>query len=161
MPTTVSNGLLLDTHALLWAVMDPDKLGSNARLAITAVGTQVRVSHVSLWELAIKRRLGKLNELDRPALEWFETNVSKSRFLVSDRGHNSFATQFSVLRTKLSVLRARGQRFPHRCAAFGVIVLPHVICTRIRSCVVLYVVQVNCSVACPVIWAINSKSLSW
>jgi PIN domain nuclease of toxin-antitoxin system len=81
MPTTVSNGLLLDTHALLWAVMDPDKLGSNARVAITAVGAQVRVSHVSLWELAIKRRLGKLSELDRPALEWFESNVSKSRFL--------------------------------------------------------------------------------
>jgi hypothetical protein len=38
MPTTIPNGLLLDTRALLWAVMDPDKLGPNALLVITADG---------------------------------------------------------------------------------------------------------------------------
>ena len=35
-------------------------------------------SHVSLWEMAIKQRLGKLGELDRPALEWFGHYVAKS-----------------------------------------------------------------------------------
>ena len=73
--------LLLDTHALIWAVAAPERLGDAARAALVAVGAEVYASHVSLWEMAIKRRLGKLNDLDRPAIDWFETFVSKSRML--------------------------------------------------------------------------------
>lgn len=73
--------LLLDTHALIWAVAAPERLGDAARAALVAVGAEVFASHVSLWEMAIKRRLGKLNDLDRPAIDWFETFVPKSRML--------------------------------------------------------------------------------
>ena len=70
--------LLLDTHALIWLVMAPDRLDAEARAAITADGAEVHASHVSLWEMAIKRRLGKLDVLDRPAGEWFREYVPRS-----------------------------------------------------------------------------------
>lgn len=70
--------LLLDTHALIWAVMAPDRVGAAARAAITADGGEVYASHVSLWEIAIKRRLGKLEQIDRSALDWYRHYVAVS-----------------------------------------------------------------------------------
>ena len=52
--------LLLDTHALLWALIEPDRLSPVARAAITDPGAQVAVSAISFWEVAIKTALGKL-----------------------------------------------------------------------------------------------------
>jgi PIN domain nuclease of toxin-antitoxin system len=46
--------LLLDTHVLIWALSDPDRLTTNARAAIEAEENDVFVSVVSPWELAIK-----------------------------------------------------------------------------------------------------------
>ena len=51
--------VLLDTHVLVWAATTPERLGSSADLLADA---DVRlVSAVSIWELAIKQRLGKLS----------------------------------------------------------------------------------------------------
>ena len=52
--------LLLDTHALLWWLSDDDRLGSLARELIEDPGNDVLVSMVSLWEIAVKVRIGKL-----------------------------------------------------------------------------------------------------
>lgn len=52
--------LLLDTHALLWTLSDSDKLKPKTREAIRDRFNLVFVSPVSLWEIDIKRRLGKL-----------------------------------------------------------------------------------------------------
>ncbi|HOM12993.1 MAG TPA: type II toxin-antitoxin system VapC family toxin [Rubrivivax sp.] len=54
--------LLLDTHALLWWLLDDADLPATARRAI-ARAEVVRVSAASIWEVAIKQRLGKLPEL--------------------------------------------------------------------------------------------------
>lgn len=51
--------LLLDTHAALWAVSEPDALSSTARDAISAAD-EIRLSVVSPCELAIKSALGKI-----------------------------------------------------------------------------------------------------
>jgi PIN domain nuclease of toxin-antitoxin system len=51
---------LLDTHALLWAIIDPDQLSPVARAAITDPSAQVAVSAISFWEIVIKTALGKL-----------------------------------------------------------------------------------------------------
>ena len=73
--------LLLDTHALLWLAMAPERLGEAATRAVTAPGAEVYASHVSLWEMAIKRRQGKLQELDSTAWEWFDKVVRKSKLI--------------------------------------------------------------------------------
>jgi PIN domain nuclease of toxin-antitoxin system len=52
--------LLLDTHALLWAWADPQKLSMAAAGAIQDPSNFVMVSAASAWEIATKVRLGKL-----------------------------------------------------------------------------------------------------
>ena len=52
--------LLLDTHALLWWLSDDKQLGARARALIEDPGNDVLVSVVSLWEIAVKIRVGKL-----------------------------------------------------------------------------------------------------
>lgn len=51
--------LLLDTHALLWWLAD-EELTAEARAAIETPDNGVLVSAASVWEIAIKRSLGKL-----------------------------------------------------------------------------------------------------
>ena len=52
--------LLLDTHALLWWLGDDRRLGSKARDMIADPTNRVMVSAVTLWEIAVKVRVGKL-----------------------------------------------------------------------------------------------------
>lgn len=51
--------LLLDTHALLWWLADSD-LTASALAAIADPDNVVLVSAISVWEIGIKRSLGKL-----------------------------------------------------------------------------------------------------
>lgn len=52
--------LLLDTHAVLWWLDDDPRLGPEARDLIADPGHDVLVSVVSLWEMVVKLRVGKL-----------------------------------------------------------------------------------------------------
>ncbi|AYU89129.1 MULTISPECIES: type II toxin-antitoxin system VapC family toxin [Serratia] len=52
--------LLLDTHALLWWLIDDACLGVNAKRQIADPGNAVYVSAASIWEISIKQALGKL-----------------------------------------------------------------------------------------------------
>ena len=52
--------LLVDTHVLLWALGGDPNLGDDARQALADPRNDVFVSAVSIWEIAIKRALGKL-----------------------------------------------------------------------------------------------------
>jgi PIN domain nuclease of toxin-antitoxin system len=52
--------LLLDTHTLVWALTDPDRLSARAAGLIRDVGNLVLVSAASAWEIATKYRLGRL-----------------------------------------------------------------------------------------------------
>ena len=56
--------LLLDTHALIWALEDSPRLSATARAAIADGKNQVLVSVASGWEIAIKRALGRLDTPD-------------------------------------------------------------------------------------------------
>jgi PIN domain nuclease of toxin-antitoxin system len=53
--------LLLDTHAFLWWLSDSRKLNLDARTAISEPSALVHVSAATIWEVAIKARLGKVN----------------------------------------------------------------------------------------------------
>jgi PIN domain nuclease of toxin-antitoxin system len=52
--------LLLDTHVWLWWNTEPERLAPAARRQIADSRNQVFLSAASVWEMAIKRRLGKL-----------------------------------------------------------------------------------------------------
>jgi PIN domain nuclease of toxin-antitoxin system len=52
--------LLLDTHVLLWWLQDEPRLGPSTRALIANPANDVLVSVVSLWEMVVKQRVGKL-----------------------------------------------------------------------------------------------------
>jgi len=52
--------LLLDTPALLWWLSDDARIGPRARGLIAEPGNDVLVSVVSIWEILVKIRIGKL-----------------------------------------------------------------------------------------------------
>ena len=51
--------LLLDTHILLWAAGQPEKLPARARKMLLDPANTLFFSPVSLWEVSIKRGLGR------------------------------------------------------------------------------------------------------
>jgi PIN domain nuclease of toxin-antitoxin system len=56
--------LLLDTHVLLWWLDDPAQISEKAGAAIHDQENAVYVSAATLWEIVIKKGLGKLNAPD-------------------------------------------------------------------------------------------------
>jgi len=69
--------LLLDTHALLWWASDDERLKPTERDAIGDEDSIVWVSAASLWEISIKRKLGRI-ELVHSDLE---RELKRSNFL--------------------------------------------------------------------------------
>ena len=67
----LSGGLLLDTHALVWAHTAPDRLSATARALIEDTANPLVVSAASAWELAIKYRSGRFPSAE-PLVRGFE-----------------------------------------------------------------------------------------
>jgi len=61
--------LLLDTHVLLWSLLDPQRLHPLAAAALRDPANTLLVSAVTAWEITIKQSLGKLT-LPGPADTW-------------------------------------------------------------------------------------------
>ena len=53
--------VLLDTHLLLWAAGMPERLPAQARVLLERPETEPMVSAASLWEIAIKSGLGRID----------------------------------------------------------------------------------------------------
>ncbi len=71
--------VLLDTHAVLWATLDPPMLSSLATTIISDTANELLVSSVTAWEIANKVRIGKL-----PEAELLEKNFTKK---MADAGY--------------------------------------------------------------------------
>jgi len=56
--------LLLDSHTALWSLYAEERIPAIPRAEIIDRGNSVHVSAASLWEIAIKRRIGKLSAPD-------------------------------------------------------------------------------------------------
>jgi PIN domain nuclease of toxin-antitoxin system len=56
--------LLLDTHVALWWVSGDDRLSDEAARQITDDTNQLLLSAAVVWEIAVKRSLGKLAATD-------------------------------------------------------------------------------------------------
>ena len=92
--------LLLDTHALLWWLVEPEKLSTFALAAINDPAASIFVSAASGWELATKVRLGKL-----PGAEELLQDLPS---LLQQQGFQSLAVQLH------HGVRAGGYRQAHR-----------------------------------------------
>ncbi len=58
--------LLLDTHVLLWALGDPDRLDNETRGLLEDPANEVLFSAASIWEIAIKAGLQRADFAVRP-----------------------------------------------------------------------------------------------
>lgn len=70
--------LLLDTHAFIWAASAPEQLGRDALRAIETPSTDLVLSIASIWEMAIKSSLGKL-DLGTPLDAFLRQQLSATR----------------------------------------------------------------------------------
>lgn len=53
--------LLLDTHAWVWAALEPRRLSARARAAVADPAHVLLVSPISCWEVAVLREKGRLD----------------------------------------------------------------------------------------------------
>ena len=79
---------LLDTHTLLWFLSGDEKLSGRARLLIDDPSNEKFLSIASLWEIAIKTGLGKL-DLDKPFEQMFPERLDFNRIRILDITVNS------------------------------------------------------------------------
>jgi PIN domain nuclease of toxin-antitoxin system len=59
--------ILLDTHVLIWVLAEPHRLDDETRTTVEFSADEVLFSAVSIWEIAIKRRLGRVDFPFAPA----------------------------------------------------------------------------------------------
>lgn len=74
--------LLLDTHVLLWAAGAPDKLSDATRALLLDEANRLFFSVASLWEVVIKRGLGR---------DDFRVDPSRLRRLLVMNGYGEVA----------------------------------------------------------------------
>ena len=55
--------VLVDTHSFLWALLRDHRLSSRAKSILRDGDAELVFSLVSLWEIAVKMKIGKLNML--------------------------------------------------------------------------------------------------
>lgn len=67
------SGLLLDSQVLLWALAQPQRLSPTARSVIEDERSTLHFSLASVWEIAIKQSIGKLDLAD----DWLEQIQSR------------------------------------------------------------------------------------
>jgi PIN domain nuclease of toxin-antitoxin system len=53
---------LVDTQILIWSIVSPDKLSNRTKDILQ--NNEILISHVSLFEIAIKQKIGKLSDLN-------------------------------------------------------------------------------------------------
>jgi PIN domain nuclease of toxin-antitoxin system len=52
--------LLLDTHVVLWALEEPERIGDDTLARMSDLGSELLVSSATIWEVFIKQTTGKL-----------------------------------------------------------------------------------------------------
>ncbi|HUF77526.1 MAG TPA: type II toxin-antitoxin system VapC family toxin [Thermoanaerobaculia bacterium] len=81
--STSDGRYLLDTHTFVWMASAPERLGPAARERIDAPATDLLLSIASVWEMAIKRSLGKL-ELPSALPSFLEEQLAATRTRILD-----------------------------------------------------------------------------
>lgn len=107
--------LLLDTHIFLWWLGDDRRLGAGLRARLAAPDSDVLVSAVSIWEMAIKIVIGKL-ELPGTDPARLDTLISECGFreLAITAAHATAVATLPPLHSdpfdRLLVAQARAER---------------------------------------------------
>lgn len=114
--------LLLDTHVFLWWLSDDPRLDADRRRAIADPDALVHVSAASIWEIAIKEALGRIEvgedfgeEIERGG--FLELPVSAAHALAAGRLPRHHADPFD--RMLVAQAREEGLALVSRDAALS------------------------------------------
>ena len=88
--------LLLDTHVFLYAISNPDSLSTSVSTLLISLQSQRWLSAVSLWEIAVKIQIGKLDLPNDPAFFQYHLRQLKCDLLPVEAAHS-----FELLRLPL------------------------------------------------------------
>jgi PIN domain nuclease of toxin-antitoxin system len=94
---------LVDTHSFLWALLHDHRLTPTAKQILTAPENELYFSLVSLWEIAIKIKTGKLNAIG--------SSVSYIRDEMKAYGLKLLPIQYDHILTLESLPRFHGDPF--------------------------------------------------
>jgi PIN domain nuclease of toxin-antitoxin system len=67
---------LLDTHAWLWLLIEPKRIGPKTRAIVRNASNQFSLSIASAWEIAIKHAAGRLT-LPEPPLSYIQSRTAE------------------------------------------------------------------------------------
>lgn len=72
---------LLDTHTLIWTMLEPEQLSARVRKILEGKSHKIFVSIISFWEIAIKITIGKLDQ-EKYSVEAFVKQCKKYGFKI-------------------------------------------------------------------------------
>jgi PIN domain nuclease of toxin-antitoxin system len=84
---------LIDTHYLLWSLIDPSQIQKYAREILTDSQTIKYVSKISFWEIALKYSIGKL-KLEGTSPEEILSTSLESGFKIHDISEDDIVTSY-------------------------------------------------------------------
>ena len=73
----MSREYLLDTHVWLWSLLEPERLRKKTRALLTASGSTLWLSPISVWETTLLAERGTL-ELDTDTRHWIQDAIAAS-----------------------------------------------------------------------------------
>jgi PIN domain nuclease of toxin-antitoxin system len=88
---------LADTHVLLWAFSNPEKLSKKILSVLKDAENEICYSPISLWEISIKYGLGKLSFKGITPKEFYE-ELSESFFVCLPLQNESLVTSYLLPR---------------------------------------------------------------
>ena len=69
--------LLLDTHVWLWSLLEPARLSTKARYALTEADTSLHLSSISVWEALLLAERGRI-ALEPDPRAWLRKAMAES-----------------------------------------------------------------------------------
>lgn len=90
--------ILADTHIVIWALMDNDKLPAKARIVLSDPENEIYFSSISVWEIAMKHTAHP-NELPFTGKAFYELSL-RSGFRLSEANISHVLAYESLRRTE-------------------------------------------------------------
>lgn len=82
--------VLLDTNTFLWFSNDHQFLSPKAKALIKDPANIIWLSMASVWEMAIKVSLGKLEGMSLPLAYFVDAQIRKNNFILTGDQHRAY-----------------------------------------------------------------------
>jgi PIN domain nuclease of toxin-antitoxin system len=78
--------LLLDTHILLWSLLDPERLSDKVTAELENPASEIWISPITTWEVIILSEKGRV-ELDDEPVTWMQNVLTSMPFKQATLNH--------------------------------------------------------------------------